>query len=83
VRAAALRELHEETGVAPDLVTVEAETAGWLRYDLPDDLIGKAGRAASAGRSRNGSSCASTAPTPTSTSPPGIPSSPAGAGSRR
>jgi putative (di)nucleoside polyphosphate hydrolase len=42
VREAGLRELHEETGVAPHLVTVEAETRGWHRYDLPDDLIGKA-----------------------------------------
>jgi putative (di)nucleoside polyphosphate hydrolase len=38
---AALRELREETGVRPDLVTVEAETAGWVRYDLPPDLLGK------------------------------------------
>ena len=40
-RAAALRELHEETGIPPALVTVEAETAGWIRYDLPPDLLGK------------------------------------------
>ena len=40
-RDAALRELHEETGVRPDLVTVEAETAGWVRYDLPPELLGK------------------------------------------
>lgn len=40
-RDAALRELHEETGVAPGLVTVEAETEGWVRYDLPPDLLGK------------------------------------------
>ncbi len=38
-RAAALRELQEETGVTPDLVTVEAETEGWLTYDLPHDLV--------------------------------------------
>ncbi len=38
---AALRELEEETGVSPGLVTVEAETDGWIRYDLPDHLIGK------------------------------------------
>ena len=36
---AALRELEEETGVTPDLVTVEAETDGWLSYDLPHDLV--------------------------------------------
>lgn len=38
---AALRELWEETGVLADDVTVEAETPGWIPYDLPDDLIGK------------------------------------------
>jgi putative (di)nucleoside polyphosphate hydrolase len=38
-RAAALRELWEETGVRGDLVRVEAETASWLPYDLPHDLV--------------------------------------------
>lgn len=38
-RAAALRELHEETGIRPDLVEVIAETAGWLVYDLPHDIV--------------------------------------------
>jgi len=38
---AALRELEEETGVVPHLVELIAETAGWLSYDLPDELIGK------------------------------------------
>ena len=37
-RDAALRELEEETGVPPALVEVLAETTGWLRYDLPDDI---------------------------------------------
>lgn len=37
--AAALRELTEETGVAADLVTVLAETQGWVTYDLPHDLV--------------------------------------------
>ena len=37
-RDAALRELEEETGVPPALVEVLAETADWLRYDLPDDI---------------------------------------------
>ncbi|SFD89225.1 putative (di)nucleoside polyphosphate hydrolase [Sulfitobacter brevis] len=36
---AALRELEEETGVARDLVEVVAETATWLPYDLPHDLV--------------------------------------------
>jgi putative (di)nucleoside polyphosphate hydrolase len=36
---AAFRELWEETGVVADLVTVEAETDGWLTYDLPADLV--------------------------------------------
>jgi len=38
-RKAALRELHEETGVAADLVNVEAETGDWIRYDLPHELV--------------------------------------------
>ncbi|WP_281966936.1 RNA pyrophosphohydrolase [Roseovarius nanhaiticus] len=40
-KEAALRELVEETGVTPDLVRVEAETEGWVRYDLPPDLAGR------------------------------------------
>lgn len=40
-RTAALRELEEETGITPDLVTIEAETAGWHAYDLPHDLVAK------------------------------------------
>ncbi|MDU8942558.1 RNA pyrophosphohydrolase [Ovoidimarina sediminis] len=39
--AAALRELWEETGVPARLVTVEAGTSDWVRYELPDHLIGK------------------------------------------
>jgi len=38
-RAAALRELAEETGITQAVVT--GETAGWLDYDLPPELIGK------------------------------------------
>ena len=40
-RQAALRELAEETGVSPDLVTIEAETDGWIKYDLPPELLHK------------------------------------------
>lgn len=40
-RDAALRELGEETGIARDLVTVEAETDEWIPYDLPLDLVPK------------------------------------------
>lgn len=41
-RAAALRELEEETGIAPHLVEVIAEAGEPLHYDLPPDLLGKA-----------------------------------------
>ena len=40
-RSAALRELEEEIGVPPARVEVLAETPGWLRYDLPPELLGK------------------------------------------
>jgi len=39
-RRAALRELHEETGI--ESVDVVAESAGWHLYDLPPELQGKA-----------------------------------------
>ncbi len=38
---AALRELHEEIGVAPDLAQIIAEYPGWLNYDLPGNLLGR------------------------------------------
>lgn len=41
VKTAALRELGEETGITPDLVTIEAETPEWLPYDLPHDIVPK------------------------------------------
>lgn len=40
-RAAALRELEEETGVAPERVRIMAETPAPIRYDLPADLLGR------------------------------------------
>lgn len=40
-QAGALRELEEETGIAPALVQVIARSEGELLYDLPRDLIGK------------------------------------------
>jgi putative (di)nucleoside polyphosphate hydrolase len=40
-RAAALRELREETGVTPDKVRPVAKMHGWVTYDLPPDLVGK------------------------------------------
>jgi len=40
-RTAAFRELQEETGISPDRVALIDETSDWLRYDLPDNLIGR------------------------------------------
>ncbi|SMP02392.1 RNA pyrophosphohydrolase [Shimia sagamensis] len=40
-RAAALRELEEETGVSQDLVTIEAETDSWIAYDLPPEIASR------------------------------------------
>ncbi|MFV0475948.1 MAG: RNA pyrophosphohydrolase [Pikeienuella sp.] len=40
-RQAALRELGEETGIAPARVELLAESAGWVRYDLPHDMVPK------------------------------------------
>ncbi|MCY4304185.1 MAG: RNA pyrophosphohydrolase [Aestuariivita sp.] len=37
---AALRELHEETGIRSKLIKKMAETSNWIRYDLPLDLVG-------------------------------------------
>jgi putative (di)nucleoside polyphosphate hydrolase len=40
-REGALRELGEETGIAPSLAEIVAEAKQELTYDLPHDLIGK------------------------------------------
>jgi putative (di)nucleoside polyphosphate hydrolase len=40
-RVAAVRELEEETGIAPDRAEIVAESRGWLHYALPDPLVGK------------------------------------------
>jgi putative (di)nucleoside polyphosphate hydrolase len=41
VRAAALRELQEEVGVAQHMVEVIAQSSRPIRYDLPPELVGK------------------------------------------
>jgi putative (di)nucleoside polyphosphate hydrolase len=40
-RAAALRELGEETGLRPAKVEPVARMPGWVTYDLPGDLVGR------------------------------------------
>ncbi len=40
-KAAALRELWEETGITTDKVEKVAKAAEWLTYDLPEELLGK------------------------------------------
>ena len=40
-RAAALRELEEETGVPASAVELLAETPDWITYDLPPELVPK------------------------------------------
>ncbi|QYU66863.1 RNA pyrophosphohydrolase [Leptolyngbya sp. 15MV] len=40
-REAALRELTEETGARPEHVSVIGEMADPVRYDLPEELMGK------------------------------------------
>lgn len=40
-KAAALRELWEETGLTDDLIEFVAKSHGWVTYDLPPELLGK------------------------------------------
>lgn len=40
-KAAALRELWEETGVGAGQVELLDRTRGWVTYDLPPELLGK------------------------------------------
>ena len=40
-RAAALRELWEETGITADRVDFVAKAHHWVTYDLPPELLGK------------------------------------------
>ena len=40
-RAAALRELTEETGIAPDRIEIIRESREWLPYELPRHLVPK------------------------------------------
>lgn len=40
-RAAALRELWEETGVTADKAEFIAKTDDWVTYDLPPELLGR------------------------------------------
>lgn len=41
VHKAGLRELEEETGITADKVELITTSEGWLRYDLPADLVAK------------------------------------------
>jgi putative (di)nucleoside polyphosphate hydrolase len=38
-RAAALRELREETGIPADAIEIMAVTPEWISYDLPNELV--------------------------------------------
>ena len=39
LQTAALRELHEETGISDNKVDLVAEIEEWIKYDLPTNLI--------------------------------------------
>jgi putative (di)nucleoside polyphosphate hydrolase len=53
VQAAALRELHEETGVAENLVEIIAQGAQPFLYDLPPELLGKVWKGKYRGQQQN------------------------------
>ena len=82
--AGALRELEEETGIAPHLVEQVACHPQQLRYDIPEAIasqpVGRQMEGAGAGLV---SGALPRRPTTTSTSPPSIPSSAIGNGSSR
>ncbi len=40
-RNAALRELKEETGISMQHIEILCETEGWVKYDLPNELVPK------------------------------------------
>lgn len=40
-RDAAIRELAEETGITPALIDIVAQASDTMRYDLPEELMGK------------------------------------------
>ena len=40
-RKAAIRELREETGISKEKVEIICQTADWIKYDLPSELVPK------------------------------------------
>ena len=52
-QTAALRELHEETGIGPDLVEIVAGASRPLRYELPPELVGNIWRGKYRGQEQN------------------------------
>lgn len=60
-QVAALRELEEETGITPDLVTVVAVSDGWIPTTCHTTLCRSYGKVATVAKSKSGFCCASTA----------------------
>ena len=40
-RKAAIRELREETGISKENIEIICQTADWVKYDLPNELVPK------------------------------------------